>query len=81
MCFSSEYYLSASFILFGAHFEAVANALVSISDHSLVYAFRKFSITVLFTNMQILKFKSQLMIAFSLPSIILMDLLGNKTLL
>ena len=26
MCFSSEYYLSTSFILFGAHYETVANA-------------------------------------------------------
>ena len=38
-------------------------------------------ITALFTNMRILKFKSQLTITFSLPSTILTDLLGNKTLL
>ena len=38
-------------------------------------------ITALFTNVRIVKFKSQLTIAFSLPSIILTDLLGNKTLL
>ena len=37
--------------------------------------------TALFTNMRILKFKIQPTIAFSLPSIILTDLLGNKTLL
>ena len=37
--------------------------------------------TALFTNMRILKFQSQLTIAFLLPSIILTDLLGNKTLL
>ena len=34
--------------------------------------------SALFTNMRILKFKSQPTIAFSLPSVILTDLLGNK---
>ena len=35
--------------------------------------------TVLFKNMQILKFKSQLTFVFSLPSIIIADVLGNRT--
>ena len=38
-------------------------------------------ITALFKNTRIMKFKSQLMITFSLPSIILADLSENKTLL
>ena len=37
--------------------------------------------TALFTNMRILKFRSQPTIAFSMLSIILTNLLGNKTLL
>ena len=40
-----------------------------------------FDITALFKNMWILKFKSQLTSVFSLLSIILADLLGNRSLL